>query len=84
MQNIVAPFAIQIGWNLSVKKIDAFFECQDTRGYKFDTNPRGNVFIVKIEKDEHASVIARLQKYFEVPNGGVTDNPLIDVLGASD
>ncbi len=36
-----------------------------------------------MEKAEHASVVARLQKYFEVPNGGVADNPPIDVLGAS-
>ncbi len=66
-----------------MKKIDAFFERQDTRGYKFDTDSRGNVFIVEMEKDEHASVVARLQEYFKVPNGGVADNPPIDVLGAS-
>jgi len=66
-----------------VEKIDTFFERQDTRGYKFDIASKGNVFIVEMEKAEHASVVARLQKYFEVPNGGVADNPPIDVLGAS-
>ncbi|KAF0459367.1 hypothetical protein F8M41_000776 [Gigaspora margarita] len=74
---------IQIGWNLSVKKIDTFFERQDTRGYKFDIDPRGNVFIVEMEKTVHASVVIRLIVYFMVPNGGVADNPPIDVLGSS-
>ncbi|CAG8466220.1 2678_t:CDS:2, partial [Dentiscutata erythropus] len=73
----------KIGWNLSVKKIDTFFERQDTRGYKFEIDPRGNVFIVEMEKAEHASAVARLIKYFEVPNGGVADNHPIDVLGSS-
>ncbi|RHZ90263.1 hypothetical protein Glove_1g48 [Diversispora epigaea] len=76
-------FPIQIGWNLSVKKIDTFFERHDTRGYKFDIDSKGNVFIVEMESDEHAFVVARLQKYFEVPNGGVADDPPIDVAGAS-
>ncbi|CAG8607133.1 13380_t:CDS:2 [Funneliformis caledonium] len=74
---------IQIGWNLSVEKIDTFFERQDTRGYKFDIDSKGNIFIVEMEKAEHASVVGLLQKYFEVPNGGIIINPPIDVLGAS-
>ena len=65
-----------------MKKIDNFFERHDTHGYKFDIDSRGNVFIVEMEKDEHASVVGLLQKYFEVPNGGVADNPPIDVGGA--
>ncbi|CAB4414156.1 unnamed protein product [Rhizophagus irregularis] len=76
-------FPIQIGWNLSVEKIDTFFERQDTRGYKFDIDSRGNVFIVELKKAEHAFVVARLKKYFDVPNRGVADNPPIDVAGAS-
>src|SRR5213080_2869420 len=74
---------IQIGWNLSVKKIDNFFERHDTSGYKFDIDSRGNVFIVEMETAEHAFVVARLQEYFKVPNGGVVDDPPIDVVGAS-
>jgi len=70
---------IQIGWNLSVEKIDTFFERQDTRGYKFYINPRGNVFIVEMEKIVYSLVIARLQDYFKVPNGGVVDDPPIVV-----
>jgi hypothetical protein len=66
-----------------VKKIDTFFERQDTRGYKFDIDSRGNVFIIEMEKDERGFVIKRLEKYFDVPNGGVVDNPPIDVGGSS-
>ncbi|RIA95862.1 hypothetical protein C1645_872488 [Glomus cerebriforme] len=73
----------KIGWNLSVEKFDTFFEHHDTHGYKFDIDQRGNVFIVEMEKAERAFVVARLQKYFDVPNGGVADNLLIDVAGAS-
>src|ERR1044072_1263815 len=73
---------IQIGWNLSVEKIDTFFERQDTRGYKFDIDSRGNVFIVEIKKDEYGFVVARLQDYFKVPNGGMIINPPIDVGGS--
>ncbi|KAF0517054.1 hypothetical protein F8M41_016960 [Gigaspora margarita] len=74
---------IQIGWNLSVKKINTFFEHQDTCGYKFEINPKGNVFIVEMEKAVHASVVTLLQDYFKFPNGGVIINSLIDVLGSS-
>jgi hypothetical protein len=74
---------IQIGWNLSVKKIDTFFERQDTRGFKFDIDSRGNVSIVEMEKAEHFAVVKRLDKYFEVPNGGVADNPPIEVYSNS-
>ncbi|CAG8489197.1 6374_t:CDS:2 [Gigaspora rosea] len=34
-----------------------------------DIDPRGNVFIVEMKKAEHASVVARLIRYFKVPNG---------------
>ncbi|CAG8662083.1 13443_t:CDS:2, partial [Funneliformis caledonium] len=73
----------KIGWNLLVEKINTFFERQDTRGYKFDIASKGNIFIVEMENAEHAFVVKRLDKYFEVPNGGVADNPPIDILGAS-
>jgi hypothetical protein len=63
-----------------VEKIDTFFEHQDTRGYKFDIDSRGNVFIVEMEKDEHASVIDQLQSYLRVPNGGVTVRPPINFM----
>ncbi|CAG8761124.1 36382_t:CDS:2, partial [Gigaspora margarita] len=69
--------------NLLVKKIDTFFERQDTRGYKFEIDPKGNVFIVEIEMVVHASVVTLLQYYFKIPNGGVIVNPPIDVLGSS-
>ncbi|CAG8489220.1 6375_t:CDS:2 [Gigaspora rosea] len=74
---------IQIGWNLSVKKIDSFFESQDTRGYKFEIDPKGNVFIVEMEGTVHCSVVKRLTKYFDVPNGAEADDPPIDVMGAA-
>src|SRR2546430_3295886 len=70
---------IQIGWNLSVEKIDTFFEHHDTRGYKFDIDSRGNVFIVEMKKAEYFMAVNQLQRYFEVPNGGVIINPPIDV-----
>ena len=66
-----------------MKKIDTFFERHDTRGYKFDIDSRGNIFIVEMEKDEHASVVGQLQIYFGVPNGAIIDNRPIDVLGSS-
>lgn len=65
-----------------MKKIDTFFERQDTRGYKFDIDPRGNVFIVEMEKAEHGTVVGLLQDFFKIPNRGVVINPPIDVLGA--
>ncbi|RIB19801.1 hypothetical protein C2G38_2035776 [Gigaspora rosea] len=73
----------KIGWNLSVKKIDSFFESQDTRGYKFEIDPKGNVFIVEMEGTVHCSVVKRLTKYFDVPNGAEADDPPIDVMGAA-
>src|SRR5437764_10018922 len=73
---------IQIGWNLSVEKIDTFFERHDTCGYKFDIDSKGNIFIVEMIKAEHGSVVRQLKNYFNVPNGGVVDDPPIDVLGA--
>ncbi|GBC00277.1 hypothetical protein RclHR1_00380045 [Rhizophagus clarus] len=55
------------------EKIDNFFESHDTRGYKFDIDSSGNVFIVEMDQLFHD---------FKVPNGGVVDDPPIDVLGA--
>ncbi|CAG8761793.1 3643_t:CDS:2, partial [Rhizophagus irregularis] len=72
----------KISWNLSVEKIDTFFERQDIREYKFDIDSRGNVFIVELKKVEHAFVIARFKNYFDVPNRDVANNPPIDVAGA--
>ena len=63
-----------------MKKIDTFFEQQDTSGYKFDINSRGDVFIVEMEKGEHASVIDYLQGCLRIPNGGVTFNPPINIM----
>ncbi|PKY22936.1 hypothetical protein RhiirB3_386814 [Rhizophagus irregularis] len=78
-QNETLP---EISWNLSVEKIDTFFERQDIREYKFDIDSRGNVFIVELKKVEHAFVIARFKNYFDVPNRDVANNPPIDVAGA--
>ncbi|CAG8820346.1 4190_t:CDS:2, partial [Gigaspora rosea] len=41
-----------------------------------------NVFIVEPKDVVYAFVVARLQKYFEIPNGGEADNPPIDVGGS--
>ncbi len=38
---------------------------------------KGNLFIVKMEKEEHSSVAKLLQDCFKIPNGGVRFNPLI-------
>jgi hypothetical protein len=77
-------FPIQIGWRLSVKKIDTFFERnEDARGFKFDVDSKGNVFIVEMVLAEYASVVSRLKKFFEVPNGGVIFNPPIDIVGSA-
>ncbi len=65
-----------------MKKIDTFFERHDTRGYKFDIDPKGNVFIVEMEIAEHGIVVARLQDCFKVPNRGVIYDPPIDALGS--
>nr|CAG8599770.1 13692_t:CDS:2 [Entrophospora candida] len=59
--------------------MDNFFERHDTCGYKFDIDSKGNVFIVEMKLDEYAFVVAQLQNYFEVPNGGVVGDPPIDV-----
>ncbi|CAG8844184.1 39096_t:CDS:2, partial [Gigaspora margarita] len=67
-----------------MKKINTFFEHQNTHGYKFEINPKGNVFIVEMEKAVHRFVVAQLIKYFEVPNGGVTNNSPIDIAGSLD
>nr|CAG8632710.1 10095_t:CDS:2 [Entrophospora candida] len=55
--------------------MDNFFERQDTCGYKFDIDSKGNVFIVEMKLDEYAFVVAQLQNYFE----GVIYGPPIDV-----
>ena len=65
-----------------MEKIDTFFERHDTRGYKFDIDLKGNVFVVDMKSDEHASVVSLLQDYFKVPNGGVIYNPPINVMGS--
>ncbi|CAG8581262.1 5646_t:CDS:1, partial [Ambispora leptoticha] len=65
---------LQIGWNLSVETIDAFFERHETPGYKFDIDSKGNVFIVEMGGSEHTSVIALLIHFFTVPNGGIGPN----------
>jgi hypothetical protein len=71
---------LQIGWNLSLKAIDAFFERQETSGYKFDVDSKGNAFIVEMGKAVRFSVIGLLQDYFKVPNGGNFNNPPINVV----
>ncbi|RHZ57532.1 hypothetical protein Glove_386g13 [Diversispora epigaea] len=59
----------EIGWNLSVKKIYAFFGRHDSFGFKFEVDSKGNVFMVEMKLGVYGSVVSLLQSYFKFPNG---------------
>lgn len=63
-----------------METIDAFFEQHQTPGYKFEVDSNGNVFIVEVEEAVHEIVVAQLNRYFDVPNGGVIVNQPIEFL----
>ena len=70
------PF--QIGSRVSVEAYNNFLENNVSTGYKFYWND-GNVYIVGMANPEHEGIVLRLIKYFNVPNGGIDDDPPIDI-----
>ncbi|CAJ0634005.1 314_t:CDS:2 [Entrophospora sp. SA101] len=72
------PF--KIGSNISIKNYNKFLESRELSGYKLEYN-NGNVFIIDMCTQEHEYVVALLQDYFKIPNGGVIIDPPIIVLG---
>ena len=76
--NCSLPF--KIGSNISIKNYNKFLESRKPSGYKFEYN-NGNVFIIDMCMSERAAVVALLQDYFKIPNGGVIINPPIVVRG---
>ncbi|GBC47516.2 hypothetical protein GLOIN_2v1873541 [Rhizophagus irregularis DAOM 181602=DAOM 197198] len=73
------PF--QIGWNVSKKDYNTFFERNESTKLKFYLENR-NVFIVAMPLPVHAAVVSMLQDFFKIPNGRVIRDPPITVLGA--
>jgi len=72
------PF--KIGSNISIKNYNKFLESCEISGYKFEYND-GNIFIIDMCTEVREAVVALLQDYFKIPNGGVIINPPIIVLG---
>ena len=77
------PF--QIGSKITIKNYNTFLHNPGSSGYKFwfhlnNENKTGNVYIIGMASAEREDV-HRLQKFFEAPNGGVVDDPLIKVSG---
>ena len=71
---------LEIGSNVSVKDYNAFLDSQESTGYRFHFVDR-KVYIVDMTMPERQAVIAMLQNFFNVPNGGVIFNSPIRVLG---
>ncbi|CAG8537330.1 14850_t:CDS:2, partial [Cetraspora pellucida] len=72
------PF--QIGSKVSVKDYNTFLDRNESTGYKFHWDS-GNVYIVDMANPDHEGAVRLLQKFFEVPNGGVIIDPPIYVGG---
>ncbi|CAB4481670.1 unnamed protein product [Rhizophagus irregularis] len=73
------PF--QIGWNVSKKNYNTFFERNESTKLKFHLENR-NVFIIAMPLPVHIAVVSMLQDFFKIPNSGVIRDPPITVLGA--
>ncbi|CAG8609071.1 5028_t:CDS:2 [Paraglomus brasilianum] len=69
---------LQIGSKVLEEAYNNFLEHNTSKGYKFHWD-NGNVYIVGMSKCEHESIVLRLIMYFKVPNGGVDDDPPIDI-----
>jgi hypothetical protein len=67
---------LQIGSKILEEAYNHFLEHNTSKGYKFCWDD-GNIYIVGMAKYEHERIVLRLIKYFEVPNGGVDDDPPI-------
>ncbi|RIA80857.1 hypothetical protein C1645_837937 [Glomus cerebriforme] len=72
------PLPFQIGSRVSVEAYNTFLKKNDSTGYKFHWD-NGDVYIVDMPNPEHEAVVSRLYCYFKVPNGGVDDDPPIDI-----
>jgi hypothetical protein len=75
-----------IGSKVTIKNYNTFLHNYGSSGYKFwfqlsDDNKTGEVCIIDMASSVHENIAARLQNFFEVPNNGVVDDPLIVVAG---
>ncbi|CAB5375273.1 unnamed protein product [Rhizophagus irregularis] len=75
------PF--QIGWNVSKKNYNTFFERNESTKLKFHLENR-NVFIIAMPLPVHIAVVSMLQDFFKIPNSGVIRDPPITVLAHYD
>ncbi|CAG8741802.1 7776_t:CDS:2, partial [Funneliformis caledonium] len=78
------PF--KIGSKITIKNYNTFLHNYGSSGYKFWFNSNndtktGEVYIIDMASTVHEDVVSRLQKFFEIPNNGVVDDPLIRVSG---
>ncbi|GBC10205.1 hypothetical protein RclHR1_09430006 [Rhizophagus clarus] len=76
----------KIGSKVTIENYNTFLDHYGSRGYKFQfqlnsDNRTGEVFIIGMATAVHAGIVSRLQKFFEVPNNGVVDDPPIIVTG---
>src|SRR4051794_29615464 len=76
----------RIGTKVAIKNYNTFLHNYGSIGYKFrfnlnDDNKTGEVYIIGMALPEHEDIVSRLQKFFEVPNNGVVDDPPIIVTG---
>jgi len=65
---------------MSIKKYNKFLESRKPSGYKLEYN-NGDVIIIDMCTEVHEAVVALLQDYFKIPNGGVIINPPILIRG---
>ncbi|CAG8538532.1 13419_t:CDS:2 [Dentiscutata heterogama] len=77
---------LKIGSNITIKDYNTFLNNHGSSGFKFQfelnsDNKTGNVYIIGMTSTVHENVVARLQDFFKVPNGGVVDDPPINVSG---
>ncbi|KAF0461416.1 hypothetical protein F8M41_000411 [Gigaspora margarita] len=79
---------LKIGSNITIKNYNQFLDNHGSSGYKFQfelnsDNKTGNVYIIGMTLTAvHENIIVCLQAFFMAPNGGVVDDPPIQVSGA--
>ncbi|GBC10204.1 hypothetical protein RclHR1_09430005 [Rhizophagus clarus] len=78
------PF--KVGSKVTIKNYNTFLDNYGSSRYKFQfqlnsDNRTGEVFIIGMATAVRARIISRLQDFFNVPNNGVVDEPLISVSG---
>src|SRR5207245_474586 len=69
---------LQIGSKVLEEAYNNFLEQNSSTRYKFQWD-NGNVYIVDMANPEHGCAVLRLINYFNVPNGGIDDDPPIDI-----